>query len=132
MEVTAIEGSSEVITGTESHGYLPDSLKLEEEIDQVLQGLRKSQEFEYEMAEEALQAQKHYLENLYKQLDYEKSELACQTSSHSQVLFDVVSERKGQIREEVMKFEDMKMVANGFGRTSKDILKVHFGLEIAD
>lgn len=132
LEVTVIERPSEVITGTESYGYLLDSLKLEEEIDQVLQALQKSQEFEYEMAEDVFRAQKHYLQNLYRQLDSEKSELACRHSCHSHALFDAVTERKEQIRQEFMKFEDMKMVANGFGRTSKDILKLHFGLEIAD
>jgi hypothetical protein len=35
-----------------------------------------------------------------------------------------------QIKREVTKLKDMEEVANGFGRTSKDILKEHFGLEV--
>ena len=132
MEVTVNESPSDVREGEESYDYLPHSLKLEVEVDQVLRALRKSQEFEYKVAEERLQSHKTYLQNLYQQLDFEKSELACQNSSRSDVLFHAVTERKEQIRQEVMKFEVMKKVANGFGRTSKDILKEHFGVEIAD
>ncbi|KAJ4722480.1 protein OBERON 1-like [Melia azedarach] len=52
--------------------YLKESQKLEEEINQVLQSLRKSQESEYKVAEERLHAQKYYLCNLYQQLDKER------------------------------------------------------------
>ncbi|XP_027362543.1 uncharacterized protein LOC113870142 [Abrus precatorius] len=116
----------------ESYDYLPRALKLDVEVDQVLQALRKSQEFEYSVAEETLQVHKKYLQNLHQQLDSEKSELACQNSSGSNSLFGAVRARKEQIKREEKKFEDMKKVANGFGRTSKEILKEHFGLEMAD
>lgn len=132
MEVTVNENPSDVRIGAESYDYLPRSVKLEDEVDQVLEALRKSQEFEYKLAEERLQAHKTYLRNLYQQLDCEKAELACQNSSRSDVLFSAVRERKGQIEREVMKFEVMKKVANGFGRTSKDVLKEHFGFEMED
>ncbi|KAJ7954873.1 protein OBERON 1-like [Quillaja saponaria] len=59
-----------------SFDHCSDWVKLEDEIDQTLQALRKSQEFEYNMVEERLHEQKNYLQNLYEQLDKEKSELA--------------------------------------------------------
>lgn len=127
MEIT-VDEPLDFRKGAESYDYLPRSLKLEAEIDQVLDALRKSQEYEYKLAEERLQAHKTYLQNLYQQLDSEKSELASQNSSGS----EAVRQREEQIRQEVMKLEVMKKVANGFGRTSKDILKECFGLEIAD
>ncbi|KAJ1423818.1 Oberon, PHD finger domain [Sesbania bispinosa] len=75
MDVTANESPLDDRIGTESFGYLSDSTKLEVEVDQVLQDLRKSQEYEYNLAEERLNAHKNYLQNLYQQLDLEKSEL---------------------------------------------------------
>lgn len=116
----------------ESYDYLPESLKLDAEVDDVLKALSNSQELEYKMAEERLQQHKKYLQNLYQQLDWEKSELARKNSSSSGVLFNAVRERMEQIRREVTKFEVMKKVANGFGMTSQEILKEHFGLERAD
>lgn len=114
---------------TETFGCLSDSSKLEAEVDQVLEALRKSQRDEYSLAEERLDAHKRYLQNLYQQLDCEKSELASQPhASHSDIMFQTVRARKEQLRREVMKFEEMKKVANGFGSTSKDILEKHFGL----
>ncbi|OIW11162.1 hypothetical protein TanjilG_22969 [Lupinus angustifolius] len=130
MEVQVNGGPSGSRNGSEE--YLPQSLKLEAEIDEVLHALRKSQEFEYEVAEGRLQAHKTFLWNLYQQLDSEKSKLASQNSSHSDALSHVVREREQQIRRELMKLGVMKKVAIGFGRTSKDILKEYFGLEIAD
>lgn len=116
----------------ESYDYLPESLKLDAEVDDVLKALSNSQELEYKMAEERLQQHKKYLQNLFQQLDWEKSELARKNSSGSGVLFNAVRERMEQIRREVTKFEVMKKVANGFGMTSQEILKEHFGLERAD
>ncbi|CAL0311352.1 unnamed protein product [Lupinus luteus] len=130
MEVEVNGGPTCSRNGSEE--YLPQSLKLEAEIDEILHALRKSQEFEYDVAEGRLQAHKTYLWNLYQQLDSEKSKLASQNSSHSDALSRVVREREQQIRRELMKLEVMKKVANGFGRTSKDVLKECFGLEIAD
>ncbi|RDX67466.1 Protein OBERON 1, partial [Mucuna pruriens] len=129
MEVTVNDGSFDVRTGLESYNGLPHSLKLEAEVDQVLLALRKSQEIEYKVAEETLQAQKTFLQNLYQQLDCEKNDLASQTSSGLDVSFSAaVRERKKQIRREVTKFEVMKKVANGYGSISPDIIKEHFGL----
>ncbi|QCD91842.1 Oberon [Vigna unguiculata] len=125
MDVTI--GHSEVNTGLESHNFLPLSLKLEAEVDEVLQDFRKSQELEYKVAEETLQTQKTYLQNLYRQLEYEKSVLAGQiSSSASKVSSSAVRERKKQIKRELDKFEMMKKVANGFSRTPHSIIKKHF------
>ncbi|XP_073223178.1 uncharacterized protein [Cicer arietinum] len=119
----------DVRIGKKYFGYRSESLKLEAEVDQVLEALRKSQKYEYNLAEESLNEHKKYLQNLYQQLDREKSELASQPNgSHSGVLFETVKERKEQLRRELMKFENMKRVANGFGSTSKDILEKYFGL----
>lgn len=119
----------DVRIGKKYFGYRSESLKLEADVDQVLEALRKSQKYEYNLAEESLNEHKKYLQNLYQQLDREKSELASQPNgSHSGVLFETVKERKEQLRRELMKFENMKRVANGFGSTSKDILEKYFGL----
>ncbi|KAJ6890635.1 protein OBERON 2 isoform X1 [Populus alba x Populus x berolinensis] len=110
-----------------------ESLKLEDEINQVLQALQVSQEAEYKIAEERLYAQKKYLQNLYQQLDKERSELACHTlKTNPDDLLSAVLSRVDQIKREVTKLKDMEEVANGFGRTSKDILKEHFGLEVEE
>ena len=119
-------------SGTESYGSLSESTKLEHEVYQVLQALRNSQELEYNMAEERLNQHKNYLQNLYQQLESEKTELALADSCRSEVLLHTVREREEQIRREVKKFKHMKKVADGFGRTPKDILKQDFGLEITD
>ncbi|KAI9115094.1 hypothetical protein K1719_014107 [Acacia pycnantha] len=132
MKFTVNDSPSEVTAETENNGCLPDSSKPDDEIHQVLQELRKSQTNEYRMAEEALREKQHYLRNLYQQLDREKSELACQHSSHSNVSSDAVSRRMEQIRQEKIELEDMKKVGNGFGRISKDVLKAHFGIEIVE
>lgn len=106
-----------------------ESLKLEEEIDQTLQALRKSQEFEYRLAEERLFAQKNCVMNLYEQLDLERSDLLRRTSMvETDTLLDVVLNRVEQVKREVLKLKDMKQVQNGFGSTSKQILKDYFGL----
>ncbi|KAK4357088.1 hypothetical protein RND71_022698 [Anisodus tanguticus] len=107
-----------------------ESLKLEDEIDQVLQALRKSQEFEYRLAEERLFAQKNYIMNLFEQFDEERSDLSSHTSMvETETSLDVVLKRVDQIKREALKLKEMKQVQNGFGSTSKEILKDYFGLE---
>ncbi|KAF1865784.1 hypothetical protein Lal_00021785 [Lupinus albus] len=120
-----INERTDVRTMIESFGSMSNSLKLEVEVDKVLEALRKSQQYEYNLAEERLIAHKNYLQNLYQQVEYEELELASKKHSYA-----VISERRVQIKKEVMKFEDMKKIANGFGKTSKDILRDNFGLEI--
>lgn len=110
-----------------------ESQKLEEEIDQVLQALKKSQETEYKLAEERLYEQKNYLCNMYQQLDKERSELAHHTSEGDQdMLLNPVLNTVNQIKRQVTVLKDMEKVAKGFGRTSKKILKEHYDLEIED
>lgn len=133
MQVSINEDRFEDKSGLESNNFLPRSLKLEAEVDRVLQDFRKSQEFEYKVVEETIRTQKTYLQNLYQQLDYEKNAWVGQISSASEVSpSSVVRERKKQIRREVVKFEIMKKVANGFGKTSSSILKEHFGFKVID
>ncbi|KAK6146060.1 hypothetical protein DH2020_019929 [Rehmannia glutinosa] len=108
-----------------------ESLKLEDEIDHILDALRKSQEIEYRLAEEKLSAQKNYIQNLYQQLDKERSDLSRHTSSKDQdSLLDVVLNRVDQIKREVSRLKDMEEVSKGFGKVPKHILKEQFGLDI--
>lgn len=113
--------------------YRAEVLKLEDEIDQALHELRKSQASEYKIAEDRLYAQKGYLHNLYQQLERERSEWThCKSITKKDVLLDAVLNRVDQIKQEVAKLKDMEQVAKGFGRTSKGILREHFGLEIEE
>ncbi|KAL0548246.1 hypothetical protein IC582_012694 [Cucumis melo] len=104
-----------------------ESLKLEDEIDQVLHGLKRSQEFEYNLAEEKLLLHKNYLHNLFQQLEKEQTELRHQTPSTGQ---NAVSNRVDQIKREVKRLKRMEKVADGFGMTPKDILKEDFDLDV--
>ncbi|XP_038897148.1 protein OBERON 2-like isoform X2 [Benincasa hispida] len=104
-----------------------ESLKLEDEIDQVLQGLKRSQEFEYNLAEEVLLLHKNYLHNLFQQLEKEQTELRHQTSSTGQ---NAITNRVDQIKREVKRLKRMEKVADGFGMTPKDILKEDFDLDV--
>lgn len=114
-----------------SFDWQTESCKLEEEVDQVLQALRKSQEIEYKLAEERLYAQKDYLASLYQQLDIERSELTRHiTSTNQGGLLSAVLNRVDQIKRELAKFKVMKKVASGFGKTDRGILEEHFDLEI--
>ncbi|XP_077247724.1 CDPK adapter, putative (DUF1423) isoform X2 [Tasmannia lanceolata] len=112
------------------------SSKLENEIDEALQSLRKSQESEYRIAEQKLYAHKDFLLGLYRQLDAERSELAQHTSSpndgNSDDLLANVLSRVDQIKQEEVKHRHMMQIGKGFGRTPKGILKEHFGLPIED
>lgn len=101
-----------------------ESLLLEGDIDQILQSLKKSQESEYKIAEEALITQKNLIQYLYRELDYERSEYSADVLND-----DGVRRRIDQIKKEIEKLEEMKAVADGFGRAPKRILKEHYGLE---
>ncbi|PSR95668.1 Protein OBERON like [Actinidia chinensis var. chinensis] len=118
---------------TEEFGNLNleiESLKLEDEVNQVLRALRKAQESEYNIAEESLFAQKNYLLYLYQQLNEERSRLSTRTSTNDQdAHLDAVLNRVDQIKREIVKLREMEEVAKGFGKMSKDILNKHFGLE---
>ena len=108
-----------------------ESLKLEDEIDEVLRALRKTHESEYQIAEARLVAQKNCLLNLYRQLDKERSELTTYTLSYDkETLLNAVQNRVDQIKREILKLREMEQVAKGFSKISKDVLKEHFGLEM--
>lgn len=114
-----------------SFDFQTPSVQLDDEIDQILRSLRKSQELEYRVAEEQLNAQKSYLHNLYQQLKQESSQLACQKSpANSDDLLNIVLSRNNQIKHEVEKLKEMKEIAKGFGMTPKSILKGHFSLDV--
>jgi len=117
MDVTV--GHSEVKTGFKSS----DFLRLEAEVDQVLQDFRKSQQLEYKVVEGTLQKQKAHLLNLYQQLESDQS-----TPASSKVSSRAIKEIKKQIRRELEKFKKMKKVADGFGKTPNCIIKNHFQL----
>ncbi|CAI0559472.1 unnamed protein product [Linum tenue] len=116
----------------ESPDYSAEILQLDAEIDDVLRAMRKSQKLELKLAEEQLHAKKRNLQNLYQQLQKEHSELACLEleATGAGELRSTVTSRIDQINWERRKLERMKRVANGFGRTSKRILREHFGLEV--
>ncbi|MBA0799978.1 hypothetical protein Gohar_010455 [Gossypium harknessii] len=116
-----------------SSDYRSEYLKIECEIDQVLQSLRKAQESEYKIAEEQLCSQKVYLRHLYQQLEKERSELPDRSpGNEADASLNAVLSRINQIKYEVMRLKEMEEVANGFGRTPKGVLKEYFGLEIED
>ncbi|KAK4388586.1 hypothetical protein Sango_2465200 [Sesamum angolense] len=104
--------------------HLVESLKLEDEVDQILDSLRKSQEIEYRLAEERLSTQKNYILNLYQQINKERS------SEDQDSLLDEVLSRVDQVKREVSRLKDMADVSKGFGRVPKHILKELFGLDI--
>ncbi|XP_026446511.1 protein OBERON 3-like isoform X1 [Papaver somniferum] len=111
-----------------------DSSKLDDEINKVLADLIESQEDEYRIAMDNLNAQKKVLLDLYQQLETDRSELAKRTSSEiDQVVDNLIhdfSSKVNQIKIEVGKLKEMEKVAKGFGMVPKDTLKAHFGLQI--
>ncbi|GAA0175131.1 scaffold/adaptor protein [Lithospermum erythrorhizon] len=114
--------SREVLGSRYNHQI--ELLKLEDEVYQVLLSLRKSRMYEYNLAEEKLLAQKNRIQHLYERLEEERSSLSKQQesfvdyeASRNEVLAMVQ-----QIKQELLKFEEMKEVAKGSGRISKEIL----------
>ncbi|GAB4843365.1 hypothetical protein Ancab_013331 [Ancistrocladus abbreviatus] len=108
-------------------------LKLGEEIDQVLEELRKSQDYEYMVARERLLAQRDYLLNLYQQLDNDKSELGkCIPRTDTNALLSAIVNREERIKQEVSKFKDMLEVRRGFGRMPRHTLKELFNMDIKE
>lgn len=108
---------------------LTESLDLEDEIDKTLGELKKSQESEYQIAAVNLIAQRKYIQNLYQRLRDEKSHLSTDASADAETLLDTVLSRVEQVKGELAKFNHMKEVAKGFGRTPKHILREYFGIE---
>jgi hypothetical protein len=126
MEVTMNGSPSHIRLREESNDFHSQILNLEADVDGNLEALRKSQELEYKVADERLHEQIVYIQNLYERLQSEVSQLECPNLTHSEPLFRAIRERKEQINRELEKFEEMKMVASGFGRVSRDILREHF------
>ncbi|CAN8295479.1 unnamed protein product [Cochlearia groenlandica] len=111
--------------------YEAEMHKLEEENREVLKALRKAQKSEYQIAKARLDAQKECLNDLYTQLEKEKSELPRRASGkNADSLMTNVLKRLEQIKKEVTKHKDMKEVAKGFGRTPRGILEEYFHLRI--
>lgn len=108
-----------------------ESLKLEDEIDHVLNALRKSQELEYILAEERLSIQKDHIINLYQQLDKERLEFSLDTARKDQdTVLDAVLCRIKQIKRELFILKDVEEVSKGFGRVPKHILEEQFGIDV--
>jgi len=126
MDTSDDESPLNVKKETKSFRYQSEVLKLNAEFDQTMEAFKKSQKYELKLAEETLREQLKHLQNISKQLEKEKSELANQPKdSHSSVLFQTVKKREEQLRQEVMKLEEMKKIAKGCARASADVLK-HF------
>ncbi|KAF7067646.1 hypothetical protein CFC21_073508 [Triticum aestivum] len=107
------------------------SLKFEDEIDNSLLELKKSQEAEYRLAEQKLYSQKDYILSLYRQLESDRSQLAdpnpvSDISSYS-VLLSNITNRVEQVKSEEEKFQTMLKISKGFRKAPANI-KEHFGL----
>ncbi|KAK7366546.1 hypothetical protein VNO80_08539 [Phaseolus coccineus] len=124
MQATINEDNFEVKTELESFNYQSRMARLDADVEETLEGLRKSQEFEYKVAEETITGQKTYLINLHRQLQFEKKAFAAAGISPNAG----VRERKKQIKREMAKFESMKKIGNGCARTSSRFLREYFGL----
>ncbi|KAF5199644.1 hypothetical protein FRX31_010769 [Thalictrum thalictroides] len=113
-----------------------ESLKLDSEIEQVLKDLRTSQELEYRMAEDKLNAKKHLVIDLYRQLDADRSELAKRTASTKgsdvEALLANILSKVNRIKQEVAKLKEMEEVGKGFGKALPSTLKEHFGIHVDD
>lgn len=106
-------------------------LELENEIDHVLRTLRTSQESEYEVVEESLNAQKEVLISLYQELLKKNAELSrCTSTSNPDALLNAFLDKQEQIKKETKIFRAMGEVANGLGKTAKSTMKKHFDLAI--
>nr|XP_043628437.1 uncharacterized protein LOC122599896 [Erigeron canadensis] len=112
--------------------YRLESVELEQRIDKTLALLKKSQETEYRVAEKVLTTQKKQLLDLYEELNKEKVNLAkCSPSSDPSVVHAVLK-RMDQIKNQYNNITAMQEVGKGFGKTSKYVLKEHFGVQVAD
>ncbi|XP_010917747.1 uncharacterized protein [Elaeis guineensis] len=109
------------------------SVKLEDDIDNILRELKSSQELDCRIVEQKLYDQKDYLLSLYRQLDSERSALANPISilpngGDCDNLLANVLDRVDQIRHEEEKLRNIMKIAKGLGETNKSILHEHFGL----
>ncbi|KAL5712591.1 hypothetical protein ACHQM5_014749 [Ranunculus cassubicifolius] len=100
--------------------HVIESSKLDNEIEEVLQDLKSSQELEYRMAEQRLNAQKDLILTLYQELDADRAELSKRTGatrdSDVGALLNRILSKVNQINQEVDKFKDLESVGKGFGK----------------
>ncbi|CAN1193107.1 hypothetical protein LINPERPRIM_LOCUS28158 [Linum perenne] len=115
---------------SKSPDYSAEILELDSEIEDVLHALREAQELEYKIAEEQLLGQKKYVQNLYRQLEKEHSELEHLKPERREEEEALMTCRIDRINWERKKLRRMEKVGNGFGRTSKTILREFFGVEL--
>lgn len=108
-------------------------LKLEEEVAQVLQQLKMSQEYEFSIAQGKLHAQKDHLFSIYQQVSKEKLELLRSSSSMDQdILLRSIAAGEEHIKRALRKLREMEKVANGFGKIPKELIREHFDLDPKD
>ncbi|KAG0485532.1 hypothetical protein HPP92_009611 [Vanilla planifolia] len=116
--------------------HIDKSAKLEDDVDQALRGLKRSQESEYRTAEEKLYGQKDLLLGLYQQLEVERAELArpiaSAEGSRGDALLTSVLARVDQIKREEMKLKQMMRIAEGFGLAPRTLLKEYYGMPLDD
>lgn len=110
--------------------YQIESIELEKKIIKTLASLKKSQETEFKIAENVLTAQKNHLLDLYKELEKEKGKLAKCSPSADPTLVHGVFKKMEQIKTEFGKINAMQVIGKGFGKTSKYVLKEHFGVQV--
>lgn len=133
LEVSNFKEPSHVTTPPQisfsNFDYRKESVQLEQRIEKTLASLKKSQQTEYRIAEDVLTTQKSYLLDLYEELDKEKGKLAKCSPSADPSLVHTVFKRMDQIKTEFDKITTMQAVGKGFGKTSKYVLKEHFGVQ---
>ncbi|KAI3827776.1 hypothetical protein L1987_01859 [Smallanthus sonchifolius] len=117
-----------VITFT-NFDYRIESTELEQRVGKTLTSHKKSQETEYRIAEDVLTTQKTHLLDLYQELKKEKIKLAKCSPSTDPSLVHTVFKLMDQIKNEFEKITAMQGVGKGFGKTSKYVLKEHFGVQ---
>ncbi|KAK1418318.1 hypothetical protein QVD17_27461 [Tagetes erecta] len=109
--------------------YRIESAELEQRVEKTLASLKKAQETEYRIAEDVLTTKKKHLLELYQELKKEKRKLEKCSPSADPSLVHTVFKIMDQIKNEFEKIATMQSVAKGFGKTSKYVLKEHFGVQ---
>lgn len=127
FEVSNFAPSQRQISFT-NFDYLTESQELEKRINKTLASLKTSQGAEFKVAENALTAQKNNLLDLYKELEKEKGKLANCSPSADPTLVHAVFKKMEEIKREFDKISAMEVIGKGFGKTSKYVLKEHFGM----
>ncbi|KAL8209505.1 hypothetical protein R6Q57_006237 [Mikania cordata] len=127
MEVETAEASPQI--KFTNFDYRIESAELEQRVQKTLASLKNSQETEYRIAEHVLTTQKNRLLDLYQELKTENIKLAKCSPSTDPSLVHTVFKIMDQIKNEFEKISAMQGVNKGFGKTSKYVLKEHFGIQ---